>query len=97
MKIVNAFQKILCAGFVALPIVGINQSHACGPDTDCVIGNDRHYRIRMPEGHDGKTEVGAILIWAWHLLHPKLHMKTGQFPAHLLSMFLLSLNTLKQL
>lgn len=62
MKIVNALQKILCAGFVALPIVGINQSHACGPDTDCVIGNDRHYRIRMPEGHDGKTEVGAIFF-----------------------------------
>ncbi len=33
---------------------------ACGPDTDCRIG-DRHYRIRMPAGHDGKTPIGAIV------------------------------------
>lgn len=32
---------------------------ACGPDSDCVIG-DRHYRIRMPASHDGHTPVGAI-------------------------------------
>jgi polyhydroxybutyrate depolymerase len=35
---------------------------ACGPDTDCELG-DRHYRISMPEGHDGATKVGAI-VWA---------------------------------
>lgn len=35
---------------------------ACGPDTDCVIG-DRSYRIAMPEGHDGTTPVGA-LVWS---------------------------------
>ncbi len=35
---------------------------ACGPDTDCMVG-DRHYRIAMPEGHDGATAVGA-LVWA---------------------------------
>ena len=35
---------------------------ACGPDTDCVVG-DRTYRIAMPEGHDSATEVPA-LIWA---------------------------------
>lgn len=35
-------------------------AHACGPDTDCVIG-DRHYRVRMPEGHDGTTPVGAVV------------------------------------
>ena len=34
---------------------------ACGPDTDCVLG-DRHYRIAMPEGHDGATPVGAIVF-----------------------------------
>ena len=34
---------------------------ACGPDTDCRIG-DRHYRIRMPAGHDGRTPVGAIVF-----------------------------------
>jgi polyhydroxybutyrate depolymerase len=35
-------------------------AHACGPDTNCDIGN-RYYRIRMPAGHDGKTPIGAIL------------------------------------
>ncbi|MGI9476653.1 MAG: alpha/beta hydrolase family esterase [Hyphomicrobiaceae bacterium] len=34
---------------------------ACGPDSDCRIG-DRHYRIRMPAGHDGKTPIGAIVF-----------------------------------
>ena len=34
---------------------------ACGPDTDCPLG-DRHYRIAMPEGHDGVTPVGAIVF-----------------------------------
>ena len=34
---------------------------ACGPDTDCTLG-DRTYRIAMPEGHDGKTPVGAIVF-----------------------------------
>jgi len=35
---------------------------ACGPDTNCVLG-ERHYRIAMPEGHDGVTPVGA-LVWS---------------------------------
>lgn len=34
---------------------------ACGPDTNCPIG-DRHYRVAMPDGHDGNTPVGAILF-----------------------------------
>jgi len=38
-----------------------NASVACGPDTDCKIDN-RHYRIRMPAGHDGKTPIGAIVF-----------------------------------
>jgi len=32
---------------------------ACGPDTDCMVG-DRSYRIVLPEGHDGVTEVPVI-------------------------------------
>lgn len=35
---------------------------ACGPETNCQIG-ERHYRIAMPEGHDGTTPVGA-LVWS---------------------------------
>lgn len=35
---------------------------ACGPDTDCLVG-DRHYRIAMPDGHDGTAPVPA-LIWS---------------------------------
>lgn len=34
---------------------------ACGADTNCQIG-DRHYRIAMPQGHNGKTPVGAIVF-----------------------------------
>lgn len=34
---------------------------ACGPDTNCPV-DDRHYRIVMPEDHDGTTPVGA-LVW----------------------------------
>lgn len=34
---------------------------ACGADTNCDVGS-RHYRIAMPEGHDGKTPVGAIVF-----------------------------------
>ena len=47
---------------VGFSAFGLAEAQACGPDTDCVIGNDRHYRIRMPEGHDGKTKVGAIFF-----------------------------------
>ncbi|GFE65057.1 alpha/beta hydrolase family esterase [Litoreibacter roseus] len=34
---------------------------ACGAETDCQIG-DRMYRIAMPDGHDGVSEVGAIVF-----------------------------------
>ncbi len=34
---------------------------ACSANTDCQIGA-RHYRIAMPQGHDGKTPVGAIVF-----------------------------------
>lgn len=35
---------------------------ACSADSNCPVG-DRHYRIIMPDGHDGSTPVGA-LIWS---------------------------------
>ncbi|MEM9332723.1 MAG: prolyl oligopeptidase family serine peptidase [Pseudomonadota bacterium] len=34
--------------------------HACGPTSDCRIG-DRHYRIKMPENHNGTDVIGAIV------------------------------------
>ncbi|MEM8650022.1 MAG: prolyl oligopeptidase family serine peptidase [Pseudomonadota bacterium] len=36
-------------------------AYACGAKSDCVIG-DRNYRVLMPEGHDGKTKVGAVFF-----------------------------------
>ncbi|MEM6940157.1 MAG: polyhydroxybutyrate depolymerase [Pseudomonadota bacterium] len=42
--------------FLASPV------YACGPDTDCPIGA-RHYRVAMPDGHDGATPVAA-LVWS---------------------------------
>ena len=62
MSILKNLQRVFIANALAMPIFAIGESHACGPDTDCVIGGDRHYRIRMPEGHDGKTEVGAVFF-----------------------------------
>lgn len=55
---------LIIAGFVAAFSVletGANTALACGPDTDCAIG-ERTYRIRMPQGHDGQTPVGAIMF-----------------------------------
>jgi len=46
--------------FAALSLVS-TPALACGPDTDCVLG-DRTYRVAMPEGHDGATPVGAIVF-----------------------------------
>jgi polyhydroxybutyrate depolymerase len=56
------FHKITLAAVLAFPLFNITNVHACGPDTDCVLNDNRHYRISMPEGHDGKTEVGAIFF-----------------------------------
>lgn len=44
---------------VTLAVTG--NAFACGPTSDCRLG-DRYYRIKMPEGHDGKTPVGAIVF-----------------------------------
>lgn len=52
----RAFPLIL----LLLSLAGTS-AQACGPDTDCVIG-DRHYRIALPEGHDGTTPVPAIVF-----------------------------------
>ncbi|MEP2892430.1 alpha/beta hydrolase family esterase [Tateyamaria sp.] len=46
---------------VALALGLSGAAHACGPDTDCELGN-RHYRIALPDGHDGATPVGAIVF-----------------------------------
>ncbi len=49
--------------FAVLPLMTVFAASAlaCGPETDCVI-DDRSYRIRMPEGHQGQNEVGAIVF-----------------------------------
>lgn len=54
--------KLIFASIIGFSTLSFSAAHACGPDTDCMIGNDRHYRIRMPEGHDGKAQVGAIFF-----------------------------------
>ena len=52
---------LLSTVLVLMSVLAGREAFACGPDTNCMIG-DRHYRIRMPEGHDGKSEVGAIFF-----------------------------------
>lgn len=34
---------------------------ACGPDSDCMVG-DRSYRIVMPDGHNGTSDVPAMVF-----------------------------------
>lgn len=46
---------------VALALGVASSAQACGPDTDCQLG-DRHYRIALPDGHDGARPVGAIVF-----------------------------------
>lgn len=47
----------LCAAIM----VSASPALACGKDTNCEIGN-RFYRVKMPEGHDGKSPVGAVIF-----------------------------------
>ncbi|MEQ8708293.1 MAG: prolyl oligopeptidase family serine peptidase [Rhodospirillales bacterium] len=54
----------LLAAFAGLAVVSSGAA-ACGPDSDCVIG-DRIYRIDMPQGHDGVTPVGALVYSHGH-------------------------------
>lgn len=46
---------------VSLGLLLSGPALACGPDTDCRIG-ERTYRLAMPEGHDGVTPVPAIVF-----------------------------------
>lgn len=62
MHVLKSLQKTLLASIFIVPFYGVTQSRACGSETDCMIGNDRHYRIRMPGGHDGASSVGAIFF-----------------------------------
>lgn len=56
-------KSIIAASILTLAIFAVpgTPAWACGPDTDCRI-DDRRYRIRMPESHDGVTPVGAIVF-----------------------------------
>lgn len=46
---------------IVIGLLGAEAAQACGPSADCQIG-DRHYRIRMPAGHDGVSPVGAVIF-----------------------------------
>ncbi len=63
MTLVRLFTRLSFASALATVAMGFAPSTvvACGPDTDCMIG-ERTYRIRMPQGHDGKSKVGAIIF-----------------------------------
>lgn len=60
-RIVSKMSLLAGALFFLSIVLDAATTHACGPETDCEIG-DRFYRIRMPEGHDGTTPVGAIVF-----------------------------------
>ena len=47
---------------IAICLLFAFPAFACGPDTDCKVG-DRHYRIALPQGHDGTGSIGA-LVWS---------------------------------
>ena len=51
---------ILWAGVWGILSFAGSPAMACGPTTKCMLG-ERHYLIRMPKGHDGKTRIGAIV------------------------------------
>ncbi len=59
MRLRNVLAIILATGVMFVSGLASTAS-ACGPATKCKLG-DRHYYIRMPAGHDGKTKVGAIV------------------------------------
>ncbi len=62
-KIIHSFTSLLWIVALSPVFIGLSgeAGYACGPDTDCMVGK-RHYRIRMPENHDGKSKVGAIFF-----------------------------------
>ncbi len=42
-------------------LIDVSPVSACGVDTNCVI-DDRHYRVRIPEGYNGDGYIGAIVF-----------------------------------
>lgn len=53
--------RFLAFCLTALSLGSSAPALACGPDTDCRLG-DRHYRIALPEGHVGTTPMGAVVF-----------------------------------
>ncbi|MEM7299597.1 MAG: prolyl oligopeptidase family serine peptidase [Pseudomonadota bacterium] len=57
--------SLLSILFLSIAIGGVaflaSPASACGSDTDCQLG-DRTYRIKMPDGWDGSSKVGAIVF-----------------------------------
>lgn len=51
----------LRAMVAGLAILAATPAPACGPDSECPIG-ERHYLVAMPEGHDGAEPVGALIF-----------------------------------
>lgn len=53
-------RNLLLLGLVLLAILPF-PAHACGRDSDCVIGG-RTYRIALPDGYDGGSPLGVIIF-----------------------------------
>lgn len=47
--------------FAALFLISASPAIACGPESDCMIGQ-RHYRIALPDGHDSTAPLPAIVF-----------------------------------
>lgn len=69
---------VAAAGLLALS--SGTPSFACGPDSDCRLG-DRHYRIRMPASHDGTTPIGAIVFAHGYRGNDREAMQSEDFAA----------------
>lgn len=69
--------RFLCMSLVFFVLT--SPAQACGPDSDCKISGDRHYRIRMPAGHDGKTKIGAIVFAHGYTGNAKQAMRSTGF------------------
>lgn len=49
--------------FVTLILLSFTgPSFSCGVNSHCRIADERHYRIHLPTGYDGKTSIGAIFF-----------------------------------
>lgn len=53
---------------------------ACGPTSDCEL-DERHYRIRMPAGHDGTSPVGLLVFAHGYRGNERGAMKSKGFAA----------------